>query len=204
VTVPIEKPGQNGYLTFTATEGQRVSLRSTSGTILGYEFGCDVNVSIVRNSDNSVVANPTCMEGSGFIDQVTLTAGSYTIVVDPVEEATGNLPLTLYDVPDVTGTVTINGAALPVSLAPGQNANVTFAGAANQSIRVPVTTPGAGTCAAITVLRQDNSTVVATYSACGASIQLPSTNLPATETYHIVLDPSSTANGSFTISVASP
>jgi YD repeat-containing protein len=206
VTVEITTPGQNGAVTFAGTALQRISLEGAAGGTIGGQFiGCDVNVSIL-NPDNSVLAAATCMEGGGFIDVTTLpTTGTYTIVVDPVSWGTGNLTLTLYNVPaDVTGSVTVNGTALPVSITPGQNANVTFVGTHNQKVRGTATTPGSGTCATLKILRQNNSTVVATYSACGATITMPQTTLPVNETYHFVLDPTGAAGGSFTVRVVSP
>jgi hypothetical protein len=112
VTVEIIKPGQNGTLTFAGTAQQRVSLQGTNGTIFGQIVGCDVNVSILK-PDGTVLAPATCMEGTGFIDTVTLpTAGTYRIVVDPVTTAIGNLPLTLRSITDVTGTIGF-GSPLP-------------------------------------------------------------------------------------------
>jgi hypothetical protein len=157
--------------------------------------------------DETVLTSYWCFSSSGFRDVVTLpTAGTYRIVIDPYNNYTGSLTFTLYNVPaDPTGSVTVNGSPAPVTIAtPGQNANVTFSGTLNQSVRVPVTRPGSGTCAAITLLRQDNVTAVATYWNCGTTITLPPTSLPATETYHIVLDPMDAAIGSFTVSVSSP
>jgi hypothetical protein len=87
---------------------------------------------------------------------------------------------------------------------PGQNANITVAGASGQSLQVPVTLPGATTCATVTLLRQDNVTAVESIFSCGSVITLPSTTLPATETYHIVLDPSGAVTGSYSISAVSP
>jgi hypothetical protein len=99
------------------------------------------------------------------------------------------MTLTLYDVADVTGSVTVNGSGLPVTLSvPGQNADVTVAGTTGQSIRIPVTTPGASACATVRLLRADNVTSVGSIFSCGGTITLPSTTLPATETYHVILD----------------
>jgi hypothetical protein len=59
-------------------------------------------------------------------------------------------------------------------------------------------------CAAITLFRQDNSTVVGSTNGCGSSITLPATTLPATETYNVLLNPTDTATGNYTLRVVSP
>ena len=202
VAIPLV-PGQNARLTFTGTAQQRISLQSSG--MIGQIIGCDVNVSIVNTVDESVVVAPTCMEGNAFIDTTILpAAATYRIVVDPVSSANGTLTLTLYDATDVTGSTSINGGALPLTLVPGQSADVTFAGTQNQSIRAPVTTPSSGTCATLTLVRGDTSAEVATFTSCGLTITLPATNLPATVTYHLRVNPPGIASGSFGVSVISP
>src|SRR5439155_16979427 len=106
VIVSITTPGQNGALTFAGTAGQRMSLRGSNGSIAGQIWlACDVNVSIVRASDNLTVAAPACMEGDGFIDPVPLpTTDTYKIFIDPYSLAKGDLTLTLYTVTDYSGS----------------------------------------------------------------------------------------------------
>lgn len=197
-------PGQNASLTFTGTNLQRISLNMPTVTIGG--LGTCTAV-VIKNPDGSPLVSNTCITTQGgFIDVQKLTAtGTYTIAIDPAGSAVGGMTLTLYDVVDVTGSVTINGAGLPVSISvPGANANITVNGTIGQSLRIPVTTPGATTCATVTLLRQDNVTSVASIFSCGDVITLPSTTLPATETYHVVLDPYGTVTGSYSVSVVSP
>lgn len=201
--VAISTPGQKAAITFTATAGQRISLAMSGFGTLG-----NCTVVTIKKPNQTVQASTSCLTTTGaFIDRQDLAAaGTYTIAIDPGGAMTGTTNLTLYDVPaDITGPVEINGAALPVPItAPGQNASVTFAGSSGQSISVPVTQPTLTTCSTITLLRQDNTTVVASTFSCGGSISLPSTSLPATETYNVRLDPNGTATGNFTVRVASP
>src|SRR5262249_53811536 len=135
VTVTTTTPGQNGTLTFSGTAGHRISLKGTNG-LTGQVVGGDVNVSIL-NPDKSVLAPATCMEGSGYIDVVTLpSSGTYSLKVDPVDIATGSVTLTLYDVPaDITGSISAGGAAVTVTTTtPGQNAALTFSGTSGDRI----------------------------------------------------------------------
>jgi len=203
-TITLGTPGQNGSLTFTGANQERISLNLPNVTIGG--FGTCTTVTINKPDGSPLVSNGCVTIQGGFIDVQTLpTAGTYTIVVDPPGGATGDMTLSLYDVTDATGSVTINGAALPLTLSvPGQNANITVAGTSGQSISVPVTTPGYWVCGSVTLLRADNVTTVASTFNCGPTITLPSTTLPATETYHILLDPSGGITGNYSVSVTSP
>ena len=136
VTATMSTPGQNGGLTFSGTSGQRISVLGTNGISGQVGLACDVGVSVLK-PDGSVLAAPTCMEGSGYIDVVTLpTTGTYKIFVDPTTAATGSLTVTLYDVPaDYSNTITAGGSAVTVSMpTPGQNGALTFSGTSGQRI----------------------------------------------------------------------
>lgn len=203
-TIAIQKPGQNASLTFNGANLQRISLNMTNVTIGG--LGTCTVVTIKKPDTNTLVSNNCITTQGGFIDVQPLTAdGTYTIVIDPQGSATGGMTLTLYAVTDLTGSMAINGGSVPVTLSvPGQNANITVAGTSGQPIRIPVTTPGFSVCATVTLLRQDNVTSVASTFSCGSTITLPSTTLPATETYHVVVDPSGAVTGNYTVSAVSP
>ena len=136
VTATMSTPGQNGALTFSGTAGQRISVLGTNGLSGQLSLMCDVFVSVLK-PDGGVLAAPSCMEGSGFIDVVTLpTTGTYTIVVNPDGVATGSLTLALNNVPaDYTGTITAGGSAVTVSMpTSGQNGALTFSGTSGQRI----------------------------------------------------------------------
>jgi predicted enzyme related to lactoylglutathione lyase len=204
-TVTTTTAGQNAKLTFSATAGQWISLVGTNG-MTGQVLGCDVNATIIAPDTTPVTGASACMEQSGFIDAVQLPAtGTYTILVDPVSAATGSLTLALYTVTDLTGTVTINGSAAPfTTTTPGQNMDVTFTGAALQTVRGSTTTPGSSVCATLKIVRQDMTTLVSSYTGCGSTITMPAVSLPAGETYHLIVDPSGTSIGTFNVSVISP
>src|SRR5262249_2849945 len=122
-------------LTFSGTATQRVSLTgTTTNGLTGQILTCDVNATI-KKPDGSVLAGPTCMEGSGFIDQTLLAmTGTYSIVVDPVNAATGDLALTRHSVSDYSGTTSAGGSVTVPIAAPGQKGRVTFSGAAKISL----------------------------------------------------------------------
>lgn len=198
VTVTTTVPGQNAGLSFSGTAGQRVSLKMTSVTIN------NSNVNIYK-PDGSVLAGYGNVPTSGaFIDAVTLpVAGTYSILVDPSSTYTGSMTLTLYDVVDFTGSTTVGGSSVTVTLnTPGQNGQVTFSGTSGQQVTVRVTS---NTIVGVTVklLKPDGSQLTSSFSS-SSSFNLAQQTLPTTGTYKIVIDPSGTNAGSMNVSVTSP
>jgi YD repeat-containing protein len=207
VTVTTTVAGQNGQLTFSGAMGDRIALLGTNNSYSGTPFTCDVTVAIL-NPDNSVLAPATCMELGGFIDTTSLPAtGTYKVQIDPYSTVTGSLTLTLYSVPaDVTGTITIGGSAVPVSLsAIGQNGSFTFSATANQHISLQVTAvSGFNTTfdcdVNVSILKPDNSPLVnPTCMDFGGTIG--STAIPTTGTYTIFVNPAGPNTGSLTLTL---
>jgi YD repeat-containing protein len=130
VVVSITQTGQQARLSFSGTEGQRVSITATDVTI-------GESIVTVINPDGSTLGGAYITPSYDFVGIQTLpTTGTYAILVDPVQTYTGTATLTVYDVPaDVTGWLVINDPATSVSLAvPGQQAALTIAATANQEI----------------------------------------------------------------------
>ena len=199
VTATMSTPGQNAALTFSGTPGQRIFLKGTNG-MTGHLLACDVNVRILQ-PDGAALAPDACMENSGFIGALTLaTGGTYTIVVDPLSHAAGNITLTLYTVPDdTTGVVTIGGPAVTVTLStPGQIGTRTFSGTAGQQVTVRMTANTFGWVAVR--LKKPDGSVLATLRGF-SSFGLPPQTLPTTGTYTIEVDPG--AAGSITLAATS-
>ena len=204
VTAAMPKPGQNGTLTFSGTSGQRISLLGTNGMSGQIGLMCDVFAKIL-NPDTSVLVANTCMESTGFIDTQTLPAtGTYTIVIDPASYAAGNVTFTLYQVPaDSTGTLTIGGSAVPVSLlTPGQNGYLTFSGTASQQVTVRMTSNQIG-WVVIKLLKPDGTQLAITQSPVSNFNMTPQT-LPTTGTYTISIDPKDGAAGTISVRVTNP
>ena len=167
MTATMSTPGQNGVLTFSGTSGQRVSALGTNGMTGQLAFICDVAVSVLR-PDGSVLSAPSCMEGSGYIDVITLpTTGTYTIFVNPESASTGALTLAVNAVPaDYSGSITAGGSAVTVStLTPGQNGALTFSGTSGQRLSLGVTNAISGFIAFscdvnLRILKPDTSVLV--------------------------------------------
>jgi hypothetical protein len=198
VTVSPATPGQNARLTFSGTSGQRISLTATSTTI-------NVSTLTVLNPDGTTLVSAAIFSGGGgFFDGTTLPAtGTYTVVVDPWNEATGSTTLTLYAFSDVASTVTIGGSAVTTTLgSPGQNGTLTFSGTASQQVTVHITS---NTVSVVTVtLRKPDGTTLTSSMGFSASFNLSTQTLPTTGTYTIAIDPYSTYTGSLATGVTSP
>jgi uncharacterized protein YhfF len=202
VTATMATRGQNGSLTFSGIVGQRVALLGV-GMLGQVSLACDVNVSIL-SPDGSTFAPATCVESSGFIGPNTLPGtGTYTIVVDPMKWAIGDVTLTLYVVPpDSQDAIEIGAPPQVVSLGSGQNGTLTFSGNAAQQVTVRMTSNTIGTVT-VRLLKPDGSQLTAATSA-GANFNLALQALPTSGTYTIVVDPGGANAGSINIAVTNP
>ena len=183
--------GQNALFTFSGVAGRRVSLGVSSSFYL-------LKTSIL-NPDGTVLAGPGYTgAGTSFVDAATLKqTGTYTVVADPQDVGTGSVSYTLYDVPpDPTATTSV--AAAPVTLTttvPGQNASVTFQGAAGQAVSVSYSTAGMA-ATSVTLVSPAGATI-----AYGSGGFIDAIALPASGSYTIRIDPQGAAVGSATVQV---
>lgn len=205
-TVTVSTANKIGLMLFDGTVGQRVSVVGTNGISGQVALVCDVTVTML--SPSAGTASPVgCMEGSGFIDTVTLGAtGTFTLLVDPASTATGSVTLTVYDVTDLTGTITAGGSAVTKTFTtPGQNGNLTFTGTAGQRISLNGTNGMAGQVGLmcdvnVTILKPDKS-VLAPATCMEGSGFIDTTTLPLAGTYTITIDPTAAATGSLTLTL---
>lgn len=196
VTTSISTPGQNARLTFGGTAGQRLSVNSTS------TFGGCWNLKISKPDGTQLSNTFSC--GSTFVEPQALpVSGTYTLLLDPSGAATGQATVNLYNVVDVTGSLTVGGSTLTVTTnAPGQNAVLTFGGTAGQQVTVRAT-GGTFSCVRVTLVKPDGTSMTNTFS-CGSAFNLATQTLPATGTYTITVDPNAASTGSIGIRVTSP
>src|SRR5207244_3236483 len=104
VTASVGTPGQNSAFTFTASAGDRFSVNATNISLnTGYE------IISVKNPSGAIIAGSGATSSHYFFDTMTATTtGTYTIFVDPQDQATGTTILTLYSVPaDASGAMAI-------------------------------------------------------------------------------------------------
>jgi YD repeat-containing protein len=191
-SVSVVEPWQRARLTFDATAGQRLDLGVTGSTLPNWR-------TTFLAPDGTSVLTQSGGNGNSALHTPPLTqTGTYTLLLEPTDPSTGALTYTLSA--EVSGTITPGGAALPLSLArAGQRARLTFAGTANQRVSLSatsVTTPGA----TVSLLRADGSWL-ATFFTVGAGqtgFGGPVT-LPASETYAMLVDPSSPGDLTLTL-----
>jgi len=196
VTVTTTVPGQNGAVTFTGTSGHRMAVNVGTGP---------TGTASMRDPAGASLASASIGAVSAFIEPVTLAgSGSHSIFVDYVHANIGSVALTLYDVPaDVTGTVTINGSATPVTISTaGQNALLTFGGTNGQAVTVRMTGNTMGTTT-VKLLKPDGTQLTSATSVLG-SFNLAQQTLPVTGTYAVVVDPSKANTGSINVAVTNP
>ena len=133
--ITISDPAQNAKLTFAGLNGQRVSLELTDVTI-GTSGCCSTKVVIRKPDGTTLVPSFTVGTTGGFVDTKKLPAdGTYKVIVNPVDEATGDMTLTLHDVPaDDTGDLVFGEAHTFSISTPGQNSVHTFTGTGGQRV----------------------------------------------------------------------
>lgn len=199
VNVTTTTPGQNAQLTFAGTATRWISL-----IINGPSFG--YGPVTVKKPDGSTLASGG-LNGNGFmfLDRTQLpTTGTYTIDINPSGANTGTLTVTLYDVVDVTGSLTINGSAVTVTITtPGQNAGLTFAGTAGQSLTLVVTNAG-GKPMRFTVFNPDGSTLWTQFIQGHININLAVGTLTQTGTHTLHINYDSYLTEDVTVRLTSP
>lgn len=208
VSVSTTVPGQNGLVTFTGTENQRVALNQTG-------FNCLSSWTTIKrpslNGQDGTILAQSC--GGYFIDTVTLDVpgtNTYSILVDPTSTAFGSTTLTLYNVPaDSTVASSVGGAAVLLPMESiGQNGIVTFTGTPGQQATVHVTGNTVTTSLTARLYSTNLSTGVVTELTAVVGVwpqfDLSPVTLPPNASYKIVFDPNGMGTGHVTVSITTP
>lgn len=192
----IGTPGQNARVTFQGVAGRRLSVQVTAMTVQATYFS-------ITAPDGSTLVPTTLMTASGgFIDTRLLPAtGTYTMLVDPSGAFTGQMTITLWDVPaDNTGVTAPGGSPVTVAMTtPGQNAHVTFEGVAGRRISLRVN-PSTVNAVSFTIVAPGGATVVRSTLLTGAGF-IDTRTLPETGTYAIHIDPWNSNTGQMTLTL---
>jgi subtilisin family serine protease len=190
----IPAPGQNASYTFDGTAGQRISLKVGPSTMsMGY-------ISITGPGGVQVVSRTLFSSFETFVDARALPAtGTYTLSIDPYNDATGFAMVTVYNVPaDASASLTVGGPPQSISITtPGQNARVTFAGQAGRQVTISLTNITVS-ISFVSILRPDGTQLV-TNQLVGAFPKTITATPTVDGTYTIVIDPQGTATGTMTL-----
>jgi uncharacterized protein (TIGR03437 family) len=200
--VTVASVNKIALVVFEGAAGQRVS----------FDIG-DVAISrsslSIYNPDLTSLTLPRTVNTDEFIEPVTLPlTGTYCILIDPEEGSTGNLTLTLHDVPpDVVETISTGEQSVLVSIAvPGQNAGLTFEGTVEQRVNLGVSDVSFATGSGlvkVTILRPDETTLASRLVGRNGD-DIDTDPLPETGTYTILVDPQDGKTVSLTLTLSEP
>ena len=193
--VTISTANKIALVVFDGVAGQQISLQMTGVTI------SSSSVTVFNPNGTTLGSAGSVGTGGGFIDTKTLgTTGTYTIMVDPASTNTGSMTLNLFNIVNVTATITAGGTTAVTTDTPGQNAEVSFTGASGQHVSLTVsgvTIPGT---TSYTVKKPDGSTLASdSFSTSGGFLEVP--YLPTAGTYTILVDPSGTSIGGVSLTL---
>ena len=201
-SVTIADAGEGARLHFAGVAGQNLGLGIT-GLVLSPASTTYASIAVYK-PDARLLASVNChVDGTQCaVNLANLpVTGTYSIIVQPANGATGTLQAWLSR--DVAESLS-SGTPFRLALArPGQNARLTFAGAAGALIALQVrgveTDPPAQGLL-VTISKPDGSWL--TYShLTGAGQILVAPPLPVTGTYTVFLEPESAAKGAATASM---
>jgi YD repeat-containing protein len=216
VPVVISTPGQNGRITFSGTQGQRLSVgfanASFSGTITP-----SINYELLK-PDGTLFAGPSSggpfnfatSTASGFIDWGDIytfpSTGTYTLIVDPAGDVTGSVNLNLYNATDTTVNATADGTVYSVSTtSPGQNVHVNFTPSIGQRISARATNISyQSQMPSLTLRRVDangNVSNVAFGTTDGSNLFMDTVTIAQSGSYFMFLDPAAQTVGSASVAI---
>jgi RHS repeat-associated protein len=192
-SVSIATPGQRAIYSVAVTEGEAVSLKTSSTSFNGHYW-----LEWFNPEGKNVKEQEFPEAGNGFMGQYRFpTTGTYKLIVNPYGGHTGSTTLTAYNASDVTGSITpsVEGESKTVTTSvPGQFARITFSGTSGQTITLKAreSTIANGWMSVWNPAGSKLSGSEANFSGEGASVEI---TLSATGTYTILLEPSGEDTG---------
>ena len=194
VPVTISIPGQHALMNFSAVAGQHLSLSVTNVVSV-------TTVSVIK-PDGSTLVSTSVGTGGGSLDIPLIpTTGTYAVLVN-TQGNTGSVLLTLSQIIDVTGTIAVGGAAVPVNIpTSGQNAQLTFSATAGDHLSLLLSNVTISQ-STVSVYKPDGTVLnsLAYIGTSGATIDIPV--VPVSGIYTILVDPQMTLTGSMTLSLS--
>ena len=204
VVANLSIPGTKMLLPFSGIQGHRMAVK----VVLANSTNCSPSWKItVLKTDGAQVAtsgNIGCTSTSYFLEPFALpSTETFRISFDPLGTHTATATVNLYDVVDLTGSLTINAAATPLSLTPGQAATLTFNGTTGQLITVRLTGNTIGNTL-VKLLKWD-LTPLTSKTSSSSSFTLTQQTVPSPGgTLTVVIDPVGSNTGNISVQVTNP
>jgi hypothetical protein len=192
-------PGQDVRLSFTATAGQRSVVYATNATNYA-------TVNLVRPDGSTQTSLSLSNSTSTFFlgTQTLATAGTYQLWVQHSYNYVATETLQIASVPpDVSGTLTIGGAALSFTTVAGQSASLTFSNPQSQTVTLHWTSGTYSSCS-LTVSGPSPSTTSVGSASCGSATGTLGLGTLSSGTYTIKVSPQGASTGGLSLSVTSP
>lgn len=185
-TVATETGGQEVFLAFNASEGQRlgVGLRD-----LQVSSGSYLSAALYRPDGSTVTTTCPAQYGGCELDMIATVTGVYRLYVTP-QLADQKIQFTATASTDVEATL-VRNVLLPLSLGrPGQNGWIGFEGASGESLSLQMTdhtTQPDGGYIYYVIYKPDGTSLTASNINASRVLQLPA--LPASGMYRIRVNP---------------
>jgi RHS repeat-associated protein len=130
--VTLSAPGQNARFSVPVSAGEVVSVKAPSSSFKG------VYLAEWRKAGGELIRYDYIWPSGGLSRQEFPSAGTYTLVINPMGADTGSVNLTVFDASDLTGATLSPSAegtseTFPVKV-PGQHNSITFSGAEEELV----------------------------------------------------------------------
>jgi hypothetical protein len=203
MSATLTTPGQRALWTFTGTANQRVSAVINSSTITS--CGSASHRMRLLKPDGNELTSAISLCANDMIDAVTLpTPGVYTLVIDPYGTTGGQIQVTLHNVMDAGGPLTLGQPMSATLTTPGQRALWTFTGSANQRVSALVNSSTITSCGSayhrMRLLKPDGNELASAISLC-ANDMIDVVSLPTPGVYTLVIDPYGTTGGQIAVTL---
>ena len=195
IKAAITTPGMQSRFTFSATAGQRLFVNATDATLPSQ---CSPVALLDPMGDS--IASSCIINGKGNLDATAAKTGTYTLVVNPGDIATGSVKLHLTTSQIVAKSLRVGESATITLSKPGDVAEISFLGTAGRRLFVDIsdsTLPGQ--CGGFTMHMPDGNDVNGCIIGSKSTLETGGVVLPANGTYVVRIDPPGANTGKFVI-----